>query len=176
MQRDQTSNWHIWHDAAKRDRIDAAIRNLYADMAAAVAERRPVCNASGRCCKFETYGHRLYVTTLEIAWFLQHVTPTGSVDAASIDRGSLSLKQLAESPSQDACPYQIDGLCSVHTVRPLGCRIYFCEEGTESWQQDKTELFLDRLKQLHIDEGIPYQYMEWRAGLAEATEVLGDLV
>ena len=173
--RDETiSQWATWHDAAKRDRIDNAIRDLYADMAAAVAERGPVCNASGRCCKFETYGHRLYVTTLEIAWFLQRVTPADSADTRPSDRGGISLKQLVESPLQDGCPYQIDGLCSVHSVRPLGCRIYFCEEGTDAWQQDKTELFLDRLKQLHVEEGLPYQYMEWRAGLAEAQRALSD--
>ncbi len=172
MPDDLTSQWAIWHDAARRVEIDEAIRNLYAELAAAVAERRPVCNASGRCCKFETYGHRLYVTTLEIAWFLQRVKPGKPVHPESNERQGISLQQLSESPLQDACSYQIDGLCSVHTVRPLGCRVYFCEEGTESWQQDQTELFLDRLKQLHIDEGLPYQYMEWRAGLAEASQFL----
>lgn len=176
MQEDCTSDWLLWRDAAKREAIDLAIRELYAELAKAVAERRPVCNASGRCCKFETYGHRLYVTTLEIAWFLQHVKPAKPIETAPSDGQRISLHQLSQSPSQDACPYQIDGLCSVHTVRPLGCRVYFCEEGTESWQQDTTELFLDRLKQLHLDEGLPYQYMEWRAGLAEAVEALGDSI
>lgn len=162
MRDEPQSSWRAWQDAAKRDAIDAAIRSLYADLAAAVAERRPVCNASGRCCKFEAYGHRLYVTGLEIAWFLNSLKASDS--HASRD---IPLQQAASSPN---CPYQINGLCSTHTIRPLGCRVFFCEEGTEAWQQDTTELFLDRLKALHAEHALPYSYMEWRAGLAEANQ------
>lgn len=60
----------------------------------------------------------------------------------------------------------------MHLIRPLGCRVYFCEQGTEGWQQDTTERFLDRLKQLHAEHDLPYAYMEWRHGLAEAQSVL----
>lgn len=182
-----TSPWLDWHDAVQRDAVDHAIRSLYADLDQAVRDRRPVCNASGRCCKFEAYGHRLYVTGLEIAWFLSGVPGPGSgvsgeIIEASNDLArsnqSLSLQQLAPNPSPKTlnpnCPYQINGLCSTHAIRPLGCRVFFCEEGTEAWQQDTTERFLDRLKQLHTEHDLPYAYMEWRAGLAEAGQVLGD--
>lgn len=185
MRDEPQSSWLAWQDAAKRDAIDAAIRGLYADLAAAIAERRPVCNASGRCCKFEAYGHRLYVTGLEIAWFLRGVQGLGAgVSGENREAGndsarsneSLSLRQLTPNPSPQTlnpnCPYQINGLCSTHTIRPLGCRVFFCEEGTEAWQQDTTERFLDRLKALHAEHGLPYSYMEWRAGLAEANQFL----
>lgn len=181
--------WLVWRDAAKRDDIDRSIRELYADLGRAVAERRPVCNASGRCCKFEEFGHRLYVTGLEIAWFLRGVRGTGyglqgesSHVQASEGTGdpAISLQQLTPTPNPQPltpnCPYQINGLCSTHMIRPLGCRAFFCEEGTESWQQDTTERFLDRLKQLHVEHGLPYSYMEWRSGLAEAGRVLDDSI
>ena len=58
-------SWAIWREAAGREAIDRAIHQLYDDLGQAVVERRPVCNASGRCCRFEEYGHRLYVTGLE---------------------------------------------------------------------------------------------------------------
>mgnify|MGYP001828755906 CR=1 FL=1 len=173
MRDEPPSSWQAWRNAAKCDEIDAGIRSLYDDLAAVVAERRPVCNASGRCCKFEAYGHRLYVTGLEITWFLGGVSgknQEASKDLASSNQ-SLSLTQLAPAPN---CPYQINGLCSTHTIRPLGCRAFFCEEGTEAWQQDTTEHFLERLKKLHLEHDLPYAYMEWRAGLAEAGRVLGD--
>ena len=159
--------------------IDAAIRALYADLDAAVAERGPVCNASGRCCRFEEFGHRLYVTGLEIAWFLQEAGSRASAVGDATQQAAhqdLPLQQLASASEPQTltpnCPYQIDGLCSTHTIRPLGCRVFFCEEGTEDWQQDTTERFLDRLKQLHTEHDLPYAYMEWRAGLAEAAGAL----
>lgn len=180
--------WLVWRDAAQRDAIDAAIRALYADLDQAVAERQPVCNASGRCCKFEAFGHRLYVTGLEIAWFIKGVGSQvlgdggerpWAIDDSESHGSDLSLQQLAlkpntQNPTPSACPYQINGLCSTHLIRPLGCRAFFCEEGTEAWQQDTTEHFLDRLKQLHVEHDLPYSYMEWRAGLAEAGRALGN--
>ena len=177
----------IWRDAAGREVIDRAIRGLYNDLGTAVAERRPVCNASGRCCKFEEYGHRLYVTGLEIAWFLVGVgsqvlgdsgKPAQAANEPSVLRPGMSLQQLPPATNHQppvtsgTCPYQINGLCSTHTIRPLGCRVFFCEQGTEAWQQDTTEHFLDRLKQLHAEHDLPYAYMEWRAGLAEAHQFL----
>jgi Fe-S-cluster containining protein len=195
MSRSIDNPWPVWRDAAARTEIDRAIRGLYADLDAAVAERGPLCNASGRCCDFDAYGHRLYVTGLEIAWFLCGVRGSGyggqgaldaSHDEAVADRGEIRLHQLAPSPvprtpnpepgtpPPSACPYQIDGLCSTHTIRPLGCRVYFCEQGTEAWQQDTTERFLEQLKRLHTEHDLPYSYMEWRAGLAEAKRVLDD--
>ncbi|MEO0475571.1 MAG: hypothetical protein AAF085_06325 [Planctomycetota bacterium] len=158
------NSWPLWYEAAAREVIDHAIRGLYDELGLAVAERRPVCNASGRCCRFEEYGHRLYVTGLEIAWFLSRLS------GREADSGSdISLKQAGSSPN---CPYQINGLCSTHEIRPLGCRVYFCEEGTEAWQQDTTERFLNQLKALHAEHDLPYAYMEWRAGLAEADQFL----
>lgn len=165
MPNNPKSWWAIWRCAAQQESIDQSIRLLYADLGKVIADRRPVCNASGRCCRFEEYGHRLYVTGIEIAWFLQGIAMSGNSDSRDI-----SLQQAASNPN---CPYQINGLCSTHAIRPLGCRAYFCEEGTEAWQQDTTEHFLSQLKQLHTEYGLPYAYMEWRAGLAEAREAQG---
>ncbi|MEM9019578.1 MAG: hypothetical protein AAGC44_03350 [Planctomycetota bacterium] len=175
--------WRTWYDAAQRETIDHAIRTLYAELDAAIAEHPPVCNASGRCCRFDEYGHRLYVTGLEIAWFLsgvhgrEMVRLDGSQDVAQ--RG-FPLRQFDLNPQPrfqtPHCPYQVKGLCRTHTIRPLGCRVFFCERGTEAWQQETTERFLDRLKQMHVEQNLPYAYMEWRAGLAEASRELGDLL
>ncbi|MEM6257066.1 MAG: hypothetical protein AAGI37_01975 [Planctomycetota bacterium] len=176
------STWRVWDDAVRRDDIDRALRAFYADLDQAVADRRPVCNASGRCCKFEAYGHRLYVTGLEIAWFVNALGPappkTSTANSPCVVEASFALRQLEPATSRQPaattpnCPYQIDGLCSTHAIRPLGCRAFFCEEGTEAWQQDTTERFLDRLKALHAGHDLPYAYMEWRAGLAEANQFI----
>ncbi|MDX1683315.1 MAG: hypothetical protein R3336_09360, partial [Phycisphaeraceae bacterium] len=145
-----------------------AIRDLYAAVDAAVAERAPVCDASGRCCRFDTWGHRLYVTGLEVVWFLQEAGPPGET-ASDDSEGSVALPQLADAPDQDGCPWQVDRLCTAHDVRPLGCRVYFCEPGTEQWQQALYEEKLEGLRRLHDRHDLPWRYLEWRAGLAEAS-------
>ena len=180
MESKQIDVWQVWRDAVKRVEIDRAIRALYTDLDQAVAERRPVCNASGRCCRFEEYGHRLYVTGLEIAWFLQGVGRRESGVGKAPASNDLSLQQLTPAighpplATAPSCPYQVNGLCSTHTIRPLGCRVFFCEEGTAGWQQDTTERFLGQLKQLHAEQGLPYAYMEWLAGLSEVAEAAGS--
>ena len=52
--------------------------------------------------------------------------------------------------------------------RPLGCRVFFCQQGTEDWQHELYERFLARLKALHEQYDVAYRYLEWRAALAEA--------
>jgi len=165
---DRRALWQQWGAAAKTPEIDKALRKFYADLDDAVTKApggKPVCNASGRCCKFTSYDHLLYVTGLEIAWFLGQVGTRPPADKPASD--TLSLTQLP-----DACRYQVDGLCSTHDVRPLGCRVYFCQAGTEAWQQDVYEAFLNRLIELHKSHGLDYRYMEWRGGLIEADEFL----
>ena len=196
--------WTTWRNAASGDGIDRAIRELYADLDQAVRNAPtdgphgpPTCNASGRCCKFDTYGHRLYVTGLEIAWFLARVQGAGSGvsdEPPSVDGQSSSLALPVIEPGRsvrtntdetqdpspetraalpDACRYQVDGLCTTHAVRPLGCRVYFCTPGTDDWQHAVYERFQKRLQQLHTEYALPYRYMEWRAGLVEADAWLG---
>lgn len=167
--------WASWRDASVVPGINGALRDLYAELDAAIVAKGPMCWSSGKCCKFDDFGHRLYVTGLEIAWFLGQVGSAGPQGGslksearnAETDRG-LRLPQLAEHPG--ACPYQTNGLCSTHTIRPLGCRVFFCQQGTEAWQQDLYEAFLKRLQTLHDEHGLEYRYMDWIAGLNEAEQ------
>lgn len=163
---DAQRDWDGWRGAAARPVVDAELRALYAEVDAAIAERGPTCWVSGKCCKFESFGHRLYVTALEVAWFLRQVevdSPAAATDGAA---PGIRLPQLAETVG--ACPYQIAGRCSTHAVRPLGCRIFFCQAGTEDWQQDLYESFLTRLRGLHERHGVDYRYLDWIAGLEAA--------
>ncbi len=162
---DAQRDWERWREAAARPDIDAALRALYAEVDAAIAQRGPTCWTSGKCCKFESFGHRLYVTALEVAWFLGQVD-TDVASSAVAESPGIRLPQLAETAG--ACPYQIAGRCSTHAVRPLGCRIFFCQAGTEDWQQDLYETFLMRLRSLHEGHGIAYRYLDWIAGLEAA--------
>lgn len=188
---DDRRRWQNWLAASRRREIASALSGLYEQLGQAVADYGPTCWASGKCCKFESYGHRLYVSGLEIAWFMDRVSVVGDQatgqQPAGLDSpkkaidvpGDVALSLLRPGPDPrslssdppvlaDACRYQVAGKCSVHAIRPLGCRIYFCQEGTDDWQQQTYEAFQKQLVDLHQQHDIPYHYMEWRAGLIEA--------
>lgn len=143
------------------DAVAALLREADADIAA----RRPVCRSSGRCCKFEQYGHSLFVTQAELIHF-DHTIKSNLQRSTFTLQHSVSLPQFFAQPKQEGCPYQIDGLCTARDARPLGCRIYFCDENAQHWQNSVYEKYHTRLAALHAAFGIPYQYMEWRAALA----------
>ena len=143
-------------EVSQRPEVLAAVAAVYADISRAIAERKPVCELSGRCCKFEEYGHRLYVSTLELAAFYAGCCETGSGRIAT-----------GVNWNGIGCPFQKGKLCTVHTIRPFGCRMYFCDPTAQEWQQGMYEQFHTRLKGLHEDLGVPYFYVEWRGALRE---------
>ena len=134
--------------------VDAAA-DLYEQLDAEIAARNPTCVNRGSCCRFGEFGHRLFVTPVELAYFL---AKTGGKGPAS-DRGG-----------RDNCPYQRDGQCTVREGRPAGCRIFFCDPKAQAWQGPLTERNLRRLKGLHERLDLPYAYLDWMQaldGLAE---------
>jgi Fe-S-cluster containining protein len=144
-----------WLHAAANPEIAKAIDDIYAQVASEIARRGPACWASGRCCNFEAHGHRLYVTALETALTLHRLDPAARPTIADIDRAR----------SLGGCPFQQGNLCGIHAIKPLGCRVYFCDRSAESWQHELTEAALASLRQLHDQLGIEYLYAEWRGVL-----------
>ena len=163
-------------EASRRDDVRRTVETVYSTLADEIAIRRPICKTSGRCCRFEEFGHRLYVTTIEMAKFY--------ADIQDLRRGAAIAKseRRAESPGHSltllshhsaainsseggGCPFQIDGLCGVHSARPFGCRIFFCDETSTIWQQELYERLHGRLRQLHESLNVPYFYLEWRFAL-----------
>ena len=149
--------WEQWFAAAGRADIREALQAVYLEIDHAVAALSPRCWLSGRCCNFDQYGHDLFVTGLEIAWALQQL------DGEARDRLAG-----ASLPSDGACPFQLEQVCTVHAIRPLGCRLFFCDPAAQSWQPRLHEQFLRQLRRLHEQHGLDYRYLEWRRGLASA--------
>jgi Fe-S-cluster containining protein len=179
-----------------RERADAcaSVREIYSRLQVEIDRRKPVCVASGKCCHFESYGHRLYVTTLELATFaldrmayfpsmpgensslrsstfdVQRSTleleRTSNVERRTSNVQVKSLLPVYREREPDGCPLQIGKLCGVHAIRPFGCRIFFCDPTATAWQQEQYELFHQELKQQHQRFDVPYFYVEWRAALA----------
>lgn len=157
---DTTELWRQWDAAAGMPEVIEALASLHQRVGDDIARRGPTCWISGRCCDFDRFaggGHRLYVTGLEIAWVVRQLPASARPPAIDL-RGP--------------CAFQKNGLCSIHTLRPLGCRVYFCQKSQQDWQQDLYERFLGELRRLHDERRLPYRYMEWRGGLSEAIACL----
>jgi hypothetical protein len=109
------------------------------------------CAACGQCCDFESFGHKLYVTTPELINFYHFTGP--------------QIKQM----TTDICPYRIDGKCTVYPYRFSGCRIFTCKGDTEK-ENEICEITIRKFKSLCERYNIPYHYVYLKSGL----EILGD--
>jgi Fe-S-cluster containining protein len=107
------------------------------------------CDACGRCCDFDAYDHRLYVTGPELMYL-----------AAGLNVDKL------RAMSSGRCPYNIDGKCSVYEYRFAGCRI-FCCKGDADFQSSLSEAVLEKLKSLCAELEIPYHYRDLASALNE---------
>jgi hypothetical protein len=106
--------------------------------------RNPHCRACGACCDFRTAGHRLYVTTAELALLAQD--PPSRVEPLR-------------------CPYLQGHDCTARARRSLGCRVYFCQAASQSPPEDLYEIHHQAFKALHEHFDLPYFYVELTAGL-----------
>lgn len=158
-----------WLSAARRPDVAPALEAIFAEAAGAIAARGPACWASGRCCNFDAAGHRLYTTGLEAAYTVVRapgvslpVQPPAQQDEGRWRGGSLSLAQIGSARARGGCPFQAGNLCGVHPIKPVACRVYFCDRTAQAWQHDLAERLHERVRHLHERFQIDYRYAEWR--------------
>jgi hypothetical protein len=136
-------------DASAALPIDAAIgrlREIYADLDAAVASLGARCAACGACCTFPRDGPVLYATAVERR-FLRSVPPR------------------RVGPSGRACPYldPDDNRCEARERRTIGCRTHFCSRALPSDDDRRRahelcESALGRLAEEVHARGLPWDY------------------
>jgi Fe-S-cluster containining protein len=138
--------------------IIEAVSAVYRWLDERAARMGQSCKACGKCCDFERFGHRLYVTTPELLYFQNF--------------GGPEIKEMTTG----VCPYRIDGKCSVYPHRFSGCRIFQCR-GDENKQNALSEQTIRRLKQMCSSHSIPYRYVSLWVGLEilRAGDLLKDL-
>ncbi|VAX42378.1 hypothetical protein MNBD_PLANCTO03-1023 [hydrothermal vent metagenome] len=144
---------HAWLAAARDPQIAGELELLYEHIGREVARHQPRCTQSGRCCNFDAWGHRLYVTGLEAAYLFSRLEQ------------QLTADDITRSLARGGCPFQRSLLCAVHAIRPLGCRVYYCDQSGLGWQEALTERTLAEVCALHDRHDIPYHYGEWRTTL-----------
>lgn len=127
-----------------------ALARLYAELEAEIARLAPVCEISGRCCRFAEFDHALYLSSVEYAVLVADA-PRGEEGVDGIER----------------CPWQDDrGRCRAREARPLGCRVYFCDPSYQSAMFDISESYIHKLKQLITEGGEAWRYASLAAQLS----------
>jgi len=119
----------------------ARLGEVYAEVDRRIAALGPVCFARGICCDFERVDHVLYASKLETDCALERIRPRTDLP-----------------PGRDVCPYLQDGLCGARSVRMLGCRTYFCQEGWEPRGAEVYEWALGQLRQICADHDLGWAY------------------
>jgi len=99
-----------------------------------------VCDACGKCCDFESFDHRLFVTPPELMYL-----------AANL--GAENIRPMTTS----RCPYNIGGKCTVYEYRFAGCRIFCCKADTD-FQSRLSESALKKFKSICTEFRVPYRY------------------
>ena len=130
----------------------ADLRRLYDRVEAASARGPERCLGGGACCRFDLAGHRLYVSTGELALLVSQ----GGADGLEPGR-SVRLR----------CPYQYGPRCRARAVRPLGCRVYFCRPVCPEHARARYEKYHRLIRLLHHRHRLPYRYVELTSALAE---------
>jgi hypothetical protein len=134
------------------DEFRSALQALYEELDMAVRARGPVCELSGRCCRFAENDHTLFVSAPEAALLISDAGPP----SRPLDDG-------ATCPWQDA-----KGRCTAREARPLGCRIYYCDPAYGSAMQELGESFITRLKSLVERLHLPWDYAPLHRHLRDA--------
>lgn len=119
--------------------VRRALEDIYRQAEREIDATGVACLLSGRCCDFRKTDHRLFASSLEIAYArAKHPEPF---------------------PSESVlCPFWKEGLCMERERRPLGCRTYFCDPRF----RDETQAIYERhhaaIAELAERHDIPYRY------------------
>ncbi|MHC4821872.1 MAG: hypothetical protein ACYTDX_09160 [Planctomycetota bacterium] len=133
----------------------SALRDLYRDFDEETARIAPVCRASGRCCDFDAFGHTLFASRLEAEVLVE-------------ESGGLP----PETPG--LCPWWVERQCTARAPRPLGCRAFFCDESKDEAMTASHEAFLSRLKDIHREHELPWNYAPLLRHLADLRDMGGN--
>lgn len=134
--------------------LRASIRKVYGDLSHEIAVAGPVCDLSGRCCRFEEWDHTLFLSGIEADMLLAEAPPA----CRPLDGGA-------------TCPWQDGhGRCTAREARPLGCRVYFCDPTYQETGQALSETYLSRLKSVAAAHDLPWNYAPLHQHLRAAVE------
>ena len=110
------------------------------------------CSACGKCCDFDGFDHRLFITGPELMYLA-----TGQQAANLGDENVMPMT--TSRPLGGKCPYNIEGKCTIYEYRFAACRIFYCSAGAD-FQGELSETVLKKLKSLCAEFQIPDRYSD----------------
>lgn len=113
------------------------------------------CSACGKCCDFDSFGHKLFVTTPELLYFRQN--------AVISSEGPLGTGA-EKSIKKQICPYLENDKCNARNYRFAGCRIFFCK-ANKDLQNKLSEETVKKFKSLCDKFDFPYRYVDLMTAL-----------
>ncbi|MAC19991.1 MAG: hypothetical protein CMJ23_10030 [Phycisphaerae bacterium] len=155
---ERVSEIKSWFAAIQRPEIRKEIADIHREIADAIRSLKPLCLASGNCCRFEAHGHRLYASGLEVA---------RCVEICRAEGRGITSEQVEAAVERGNCPWQEGRLCTAREGRPTGCRVYFCDPRASEVVPELAETAHRRIRTLHDEHEIPYAYGEWREMLRQ---------
>jgi Fe-S-cluster containining protein len=162
---DDASQWlTAIADAAIMDEI----RAVHETIGRAISKHSPACKQSGRCCRFIEFDHRLYTTGLEAA---ATISELHTLDA----QPGLTVEGAKHATESGVCPFQIGKVCSVHAIRPAGCRVFFCDSAWSGVMEETAEQAVAQIRSTHRQYNIPYRYAQWGALLESIARITGPI-
>jgi Fe-S-cluster containining protein len=117
---------------------------VYQELDSQVRALGVACWARGDCCDFERCDHRLYASTVEIAYVLEKRAETLTAGGP----GSAKL-----------CPFWKEGKCTERERRPLGCRTFFCDRRYREPLEALYENYHRRLRELAERHALEWRYL-----------------
>ena len=117
--------------------------SLYDDLEKELVTLPAKCYGCGKCCNFKENGIQLFAQKLELELIVEE---TG-VQPFLVEKGH--------------CNFQENGLCTIHPIRPLGCRTYFSEAPNSVAHQDLYEKYHRKIKDIGNLNGIEYQFVSF---------------
>lgn len=140
----------ILENVELRTQVSQFMPSLYHELDRSVQPMQQTCRNCKKCCDFASSGLNLFVTNLELAYFVINVPAVPKIITGR-------------------CPYLDENQgCTVREFRPIGCRTYFCAPPKEYSEQTLYENTLSRIKQFIENHRLAYSYTEWLKGLSEA--------
>lgn len=117
----------------------AAVRRVYADLAARPIERN--CVRLGECCHFKLTGRTPYLTKGEAVLLAKALRATGRKHLPANADG---MCPLLDRPT---------GSCLIYADRPFGCRTHFCAAAGGPYARREVIDLIRRLEHIDIQLG-----------------------
>jgi len=123
---------------SKSEKIREQLNSLYSKLDKEINSLSARCYGCGKCCNFKKNGLKLYVQKVE----LDLIKEETGITPYLLPEGN--------------CVFQENDICTIHRIRPLGCRTFFSEAPNSTDHQNLFEVYHKKIKEIGNESDIEY--------------------